>query len=268
MMEEKLQQAADQLPEYKGDFLAVEEKVKQKYAHPKSSPRRRFALAMVLCLLLVGCMSVTVPEYHLYNGNWWHFIPGLHFDPADEFDLHDDQTMKAAEKLGITLPETLGGYPIISFARNNLTTREVPLWYAWIWPDYLYYSSFYGYEAEFPWVMPDGTESTLHTLMGVEVTYGPTDNEVWRRQFGFDENDVYTAGDYTLANHPVVEINSLECENITIFVGQMGITFQELPRWSVTWVDQDNGVVFSIDGYFETPDAMIEYAKEIIDLNK
>ncbi|MBE6922237.1 MAG: hypothetical protein E7465_03535 [Ruminococcaceae bacterium] len=268
MIEKKLQNAAGALPENHSDFSAVEIRIQEKSRRPRPLRRKRLAIAMMLVVLLAGCMSVTVPEYHLYNGNWWSFIPGLHFDPTDEFGLHDNQTMKAAKSLDITLPETLGGHPIIDFDRNNLTTREVPLWYAWIWPDYLYFSSLYGYTAKVPLVMPDGAEELCNVELGADLTYGPTDNEVWRRQFGFDEKDVYTAGDYTLANHPVVEITSQEYEGLTIYTAQIGITLQDLPRWSVTWVDWDNGVVFSMDGYYETPDAMIGYAKEIIDLNR
>ena len=268
MIEKKLQQAADSLPENFSDFSAVENRIAAKSNRPRPVRRRRLAIAMVLVALLVGCMSVTVPEYHLYNGNWWHFIPGVHFDPADEFDLHDNQTRKAARKLGITLPETLGGHPIINFSRNNLTTREVPLWYAWIWPDYLYFSSFYGYDAEVPLVMEDGTETFAQSSVGVDVTYGPTDDEIWRRQFGFDENDVFLATNITLANLPVEEIYDLEYEDIPLYVGRITISIRKQPLWVVTWVDHDHGVVFSIDGYYETPDDLIEFAKEIIDLNK
>lgn len=268
MIEEKLQAAAESLPEASVDFSAVEERILQKTHRSKPIRRRRLAIAMVLAVLLVGCMSVTVPEYHLYNGNWWNFIPGLHFDPAEEFGLQDDQTMKAAKKLGITLPETLGDYPIIGFARLNLTTREVPLWHAWIWPDYLYFSSFYGYDAEIPLIREDGTEITAQSSVGADVKYGPTDNEIWRRQFGFDENDVFVATNYTLADLPVEEICALEHEDITLYVGRITVSIRKLPLWHVTWVDYDKGVVFSVDGYYETPDALIEYAREIIDLNR
>ena len=268
MMEEKLQSAANALPENFSDFSAVENRIAEKANRPRPLRRRRLAIVMVLAVLLVGCMSVTVPEYHLYNGNWWQFIPGLFFDPADDFDLHDNQTMKAAGKLGITLPETLGEYPIIHFARLNLTTREVPLWYAWIRPDYLYFSSFYGYDTEVPLVMEDGTEITAQSSVGADVMYGPTDNEIWRRQFGYDENDVFVATNYTLADLPVEEIYTLEHNGTTLYVGRITTSIHKQPLWHVTWVDYSNGVVFSIDGHFENPDDLTDYAKQIIDLNK
>lgn len=269
MIEQKLQHAAEALPENTSDFSAVEQRLSRKSRRPGSVRPMRLVLATALVLLLAGCMSVTVPEYHLYNGNWWNFIPGVHFDPAETFDTFGSQTMKAAKKLGITLPETLGGYPIIDFDRHNLTTKEVPLWYAWVNPDYLYFSTLYGYETEVPIIDPDGIEVMAYTEKGADLTYGSTGNEVWRRQFGFDENDVYTAGDYTLADYPVVEITSQEYEGITIYTAQIDVSFpfQEWLRWSVTWIDYENDVVFSLDGWYDTPDEMIGYAKEIIDLN-
>ncbi len=267
MIEKKLQNAASALPENHSDFSAVEIRIQEKSRRPRTVRRKRLAIVMVLVALLAGCVAAAEPDYHLYNGNWWSFV----FDVDAILDMteHDwNQTQKAAKKLGITLPQTLGGYPVIDYGRWNLTNQEVPIWFAWLSPQYVQQYSYYGYDAEFPHTMPDGTESTLHTSVGVEVGYGSTDDNIWRRQFGFDEKDVYTAGDYTLANHPVVEITSLEYQGFTIYVGQIGITFQELPLWVVTWVDHNNGVVFSLDGYYETPDAMIGYAKEIIDLNR
>lgn len=268
MIEKKLQSAANALPESFSDFSAVENRITEKTRRPRPARRKRLAIALILAVLLVGCMSVTVPEYHLYNGNWWNFIPGLHFDPAEDFGLQDNQTMKAAEKLGITLPQTLGGNPIIGFNRYNLTTKEVPLWYSWVNPHYLYYSSYYGVRVEDIYVDKRGNRSTGNWREGARLVYGSTESEVWRRQFGFDGNDVYTAGDYTLANHPVEEITCLEYEETSIYVARIGLSFRELPLWAVTWVDHENGVVFSLDGYYETPDEMIGYAKEIIDLNK
>lgn len=265
MMEKRLQTAAEALPEHTGDFSAVKNRISEKSHRPLR--RKRLAIAMVMVVLLVGCVAVSTPDYHLYNGNWWSFV----FDMDEILDMTDydwNQTQTAAKKLGITLPQTLGGYPVIDYGRWNLTNQEVPIWFAWLSPRYVYQYSFYGYDTEIPWTSPDGTESTLHTSVGANVAYGPMDDEIWRRQFGFDESDVYTAADYTLANHPVEEITSQEYEGITIYVARIGIYFLDLPKWTVTWVDHNNGVVFSLDGDFEAPDDLLDYAQEIIDLNR
>ena len=268
MIEQKLQQAADTLPESRSSFSAVENHIAEKARCPRPARRRRLAIAMILAVLLVGCVAVTEPDYHLYNGNWWNFIPGLFSDPADDFEMHDDLTWKAAEELGITLPETLGGHPTIGYNRYNLTTKKVPIQIAWLSPKYVYHSSYYGVEKEEPWVSPDGIEGTRHWVEGAQVKYGSTGDEIWRRQFGFNENDVYTAANFTLANHPVKEITSLEYKDITIYVGRFDFSAYEQPHWEVTWVDPENSVVFSVNGEAETPDSFIAYAKEIIELNR
>ena len=266
MIEEKLQNAADHLPNPRGDFGAVEAKSKQKRL-PRATPKRRFAIVMVLAVLLVGCVAISEPDYHLYNGNWWQFTP-LGYDLADIFEAEDNQTQAAAKKLGIALPETLGGHPAIRYNRYNLTNQDVPIWWSRLSPRYVYQSSFYGVEMAEPYISEDGREGTMHWKEGADVTYGPTDDEIWRRQFGYDENNVFVAGNWTLANHPVEEITSFEYEGITVYVAKIGITFKEKPMWDVTWVDENNGVVFSIDEYYDNPDTLIDYAKQIIDLNK
>ena len=268
MMEQKLQNAANALPENRSDFSAVENRAAQKARRLKPLRRKRLAIAMVLAILLVGCVAVTEPDYHLYNGNWWNFIPGLFSDPADDFEMHDDLTRKAAEELGITLPETLGGNPIIGYNRYNLTTKKVPIQLAWLSPKYVYHSSYYGVEMEEPWGSPNGISGTRHWVEGAQVKYGPTDDEIWHRQFGFDENNVFTATNFTLANHTVAAITSVEYEDITIYVGQFDFSTYEQPHWEVTWVDTESGAVFSVNGEAETPDTLIEYAQQIIDLNK
>ena len=267
MIEQKLQQAAENLPEHSGDYPAVEERVKRKQYKSRPVRRKRLAIAMVLAVLLVGCVAVTEPDYHLYNGTLRGYDPGM-----DEIykmrGLAWKDTQKEAEKLGITLPETLGGYPVIDFNRYNLTNQEVPHWYALLAPRYVYHSSFYGVEMEEPYVSPDGIEGTRHWREGAEITYGSTNDEIWRRQFGFDEHDVFVAGNYKLGRGNVEEITSQEYQGYTLYIGKILYETFDYPNWDVTWVDYGRGVVFSVDGEFETPDALIGYAKEIIDLNK
>jgi len=266
MIELKLQAAADKLPDHHSNFQAVEARSRQKKQPRKSPSRKRLAIAMVLAALLVGCVAVTTPDYHLYNGNWWLFSP-IGYDLAELFQPQDNQAQAAAKKLGITLPETLGGYPVIDYGRWNLTNQEVPIWWAWLSPRYVYHTSFYGVETEKPFLAEDGTLYNAHTLEGADVTYGSTGDAIWRRQFGYDENDVFTAGNWTLDNHTVVEITSLEYESITIYIAQIDLSSYLQPNWDVTWVDYGKGVVFSLEDDAQTPDALIGYAKEIIDLN-
>ena len=267
MIEEKLQNAANHLPDPRGDFLSVEEKVKQKRYRPRATPKRRFAIVMVLCILLVGCVAVSEPDYHLYNGNWWQFLPGA-FDLAEILNLEIEQTDTAAEKLGITLPETLGGNPVVDFNRYNLTNQKTLIQLAWLFPRYVYYSSYYGVEMAEPYITEDGREGTRHWREGADLIYGSTEDEIWRRQFSFDENDAFTFRNSDETWLTPGEITSFVHEGITVYVGDVTLDTLDLPLWKVTWVDEENNVAFCVQGEFETPDTLIGYAKEIIDLNK
>ena len=268
MIEQKLLSAANALPENSGDFTAVENRITQKTHRSRIIRRKRLAIAMVLAVLLVGCVSVTEPDYHLYNGNWWNFIPGLFSDPADDFEMHDDLTWKAAEELGITLPETLGGNPIIGYNRYNLTTKKVPIQIAWLSPKYVYHSSYYGVEREEPYISPDGIEGTRHWREGASVLFGSTDDKIWRRQFGFDENNAFTASNHTESWLHVDTITSMEYEGFIIYTCKITSDDLDFVNWKITWVDVGNGVAFSLDSQWEAPETLIEYAKEIIDLNR
>jgi hypothetical protein len=268
MIEEKLQSAANALPENFNDFSAVENRIADKANRSMPLRRRRLVIAMVLAILLVGCVAVTEPDYHLYNGNWWQFLPGLYEDPAKTFDLHWEQTQKATDKLGITLPETLGGYPVISYNRFNLTTKKVPIQIAWLSPKYVYHSSYYGMEKAESYISPEGIEGTRHWREGSSILYGSTDDEIWRRQFGFDENNVFTASNHTDSWLQLDKITALAYMDFTLYVCKITSEELEFTNWKVTWVDDNNGVVFSIDSQWEDSDALTEYAKQIIDLNK
>lgn len=268
MIEKKLSAAAEALPENFSDFSAVENRIAAKSNRPRPVRRRRLAIAMVLVALLVGCVAATEPDYHLYNGNWWQFIPGLPEDPAKTFDLHWDQTQKATEELGITLPETLDGDSVIGYDRYNLTTKKVPIQIAWLSPKYVYHSSYYGVEKEEPYVSTDGMEGTRHWREGTTVFYGSTDDEIWRRQFGYDENNVFVASNHSASWYLISTIIPMEYEGFTLYMCQ--ITSEELDfvNWEITWVDEGNGAVFSVDSQWESPEILLEYAQQIIDLNK
>jgi len=267
MIEEKLQKAAEALPENTGVFSAVENRIAEKQQRLISARRRRLAIVLVLSVLLVGCMTVSAPDYHLYNGNWWQFIPGLYLDPADTFDLHWKQTQKAAEKLGILLPETLGENPVISYDRFNLTNQETWIQLAWLSPRYVYQSSYYGVNMEEPYVGSDGQEGTRHWREGTEIFYGSTGDEIWRRQFGYDENNVFTASNHTGTWLQVAEHTTVEYRGFTLYVSTLISEELDCTIREVTWVDEGHGVVFSIDSQWEETDTLIGYARKIIDLN-
>ena len=252
MMERKLQQAANALPEHTPDFLAVEEAYKQQQVRPTPRPKRRAVLICLVCLLLVGCVAgPTVPEYHLYIGA---FSTGT--------------ALKAAEALGWIIPETLGDSPMLGEHKYYLTTKETSYLLAHLFYHYTYHSVDYGYEMETDITLENGSPSVaIWTDADVQLTFGSMDNEVWHRQFSFDENNVWVA-DSKYLNY--IDTHSLQYEDFTLYVGtwQSNHDFYGLTSFygqHVSWVDYDHNTVFQIYCRDDTPDFAIACAKELID---
>lgn len=273
MMEGKLQQAADILPEPKGDYRAVEEAWKKRNAQPRHIPkRRRLAILICFALLLVGCVAgPTVPEYHLYNGSLSLLFPGLAFDDFCDIIGHDPElnsAKKVAEELGWTIPDTLGGSPCYGADKFNLTTQESHWFTAMLFHHYTYHSVLYGYEMVTEVTTEDGRQSDAHwTEADVDLMFGSMENPVWRRQFGFDENDIYVG--YP-SSKEAENAYSLEHEGITLYVRtyRYDNNFYDLLSYYgqyACWVDYDHNTVFSLYSRDDTPDFAIACAKELID---
>jgi hypothetical protein len=60
----------------------------------------------------------------------------------------------------------------------------------------------------------------------------------------------------------------MEYEGFIIYTCKLTSDDLDFVNWKITWVDVGNGVAFSLDSQWETPETLIEYAKEIIDLNR
>lgn len=272
MIEQKLQQAANALPEHTPDFLAVEESYKQTQNRPAPRTKRRVAWICLVCLLLVGCVAgPTVPEYHLYNGSLALLFPGIAFDDFCDITGHDPElksAQKVTEALGWTIPDTLGNSPCYGAEKYNLTTKESNWFMAMLFHHYTYHSVDYGYEKETAITREDGTTTTAHwTDADVELTFGSMDNDVWRRQFSFDENNVWVGSSKYLY---FINTYSMEHEGFTLYVGtrQFNDDFYGLLSSCgqyVSWVDYDHNTVFQIYARDDTPDFAIACAKELID---
>ena len=269
MMEQKLQQAANALPEHNGDFLAVEEAYKQAQTSPKVRPKRKAVLICLVCLLLVGCVAgPTVPEYHLYNGSLALLFPGIAVDEiADLFDA--DPELKSAKKeassLGWAIPETLGKSPWYEADKANLTTKKSNWFMAMLFHHYTQYSVKYGYEMETAITMEDGNPATAcWTDKDVRLEFGALDNDVWHRQFSFNKADIWEA------DSSFIHTYSLEHAGFTLYVGtcQYRDDFYGLLSCYgqiVSWVDYDHNTVFQIYCRDDNPDFAIACAKELID---
>jgi len=272
MTEQKLQQTANALPEHKSDFLAVEEAYRKSQARPKFRSRRRAVLICLVCLLLVGCMAgPAVPEYHLYNGSLALLFPGIAFDEICDLVNRDPElasAQKFAEELDWSIPQTLGSSPCCGAEKYNLTTKEANWFMAMLFHHYTYHSIDYGYETETELTREDGSSTTAHwTDADAELTFGSMDNEVWRRQFSFDENDAWAGSRKYL---DFIDGSSFEYDGFILYVGtrQFHDDFYGLLSSCgqyVSWVDYDHNTVFQIYCRDDEPDFAIACAKELID---
>lgn len=249
MIEQTLQQTALALPAPELDYHAIEETAKKRQARQNPARPRRWALIALCVLLLMGCAAGAV-KYQLWNGGSgdWAF------------------TEKTAAKMGLVLPEQFGDSPFLETWKFNLTDQDVSWLLALISPRYQYYGVRYGVEMETESTLSNGTPHTLHTVENVvTLGFGSTDNSLWRRQFGFDENDTWTGANNTI---PTLESRStLEYGGLTLYVATYLYDEDPVPSQRVYWVDYTRGIVFRLIADGDTPETVIEYAKQLIDLN-
>ena len=275
MTERKLQHAANTLPEPKTDFLSVEEAYKTQQALAPHYQRKRRRIAWILCfaLLLTGCVfGPTVPEYHLYNGDLGLLFPTLAVDEIAHLMGTDPEwksARKEAEALGWTIPESLGGSPWYAVSKANLTTKKSNWFMAMLFHHYTQYSVRYGYEMETEITLEDGTSATANwTDRDVRLEFGSLEQDVWRRQFGFDGNDIWVG--YESSNGQVEECRTVEYEGATLYVATYCYDndfYGLLSHYGqhVFWVDYDHNTVFHLFSYDDTPDFVFSCAKELID---
>lgn len=270
MIEKRLQQAANALPEPNCDYLSIEEAYKQRKMRSTSRYRRRRMIAIIcLALLLVGCVAgPTIPEYHLYNGSLSLLFPGIGFDALCEelgWDPDLNSAKKTAQELGWTIPDTLCGSPRYSAGIYNLTTEESHWFLAMLCHHYTYYDIDYGFEMETDITREDGTPTTAHwTDADINMYFGSTENPVWRRQFHFNEDDVFVAPEGS------VDVHTQEYNGFTLYISTYplkndfyGLLSKYLQR--VYWVDHELGTVFALTGHDDTPEFIIQCAQELID---
>lgn len=274
MTESHLQQAADRMPEPKLDYLAVEEAWKRQQADSFPRKKRRKAVVIVLLsLLLVGCVAgPTVPEYHLYNGSLSLLFPGLAIDEiADLFGADPEwkPARREAASLGWSIPEQLGGSPWCAAERANLTTKKSHYLLAMLFHTYTQYDIEYGYQKETEITREDGTHCTAHwTDNQIRLSFGSTNQEVWRRQFGFDERNVWVGFETSAPPEStfLLEYNGYTLYGSTFYDGEnffYGLVSDY--RQYIHWVDEDHNTVFALYARADTPDFAISCAKELID---
>lgn len=245
MIEQKLKAAADRLPEPKAPMPAVPLRVRR-------TPRLRMAAAIVAALLLVGCVAGGL-NITLWNGGG-----------TESWDRVDS----IAWGHNLQLPRELLDTPFLDCTYYNLTTQPaVPWLWALLFPEYKYYGVHYGTELTLRDYSrnEDGIGYTQWTEREevITVTFGSTASEHWRRQFGFDENDVHTGDQIAdkLTASDVIETGGLTLYLATYDFGQ------DVPRQRLYWYDYERALVVRIEMQSESWAPLLEAAEAILALN-
>ncbi len=236
-MEHKLKEAYQELPTARTEFEALEARVQQ----PKRVKKLPILVAAALLLaMLCGFGWAQAQKYGLSSiGYSWAW----------------EDAERLAEKCGIQLPRELDGVPFLRCSSYALVPSGANQAQALLNRDYVNYCVDYGWQVK--------TENAVDTQDVLGLSFGTTENPLWRYYFVFDENDRWTAGE-------TVEL--LEYRGYTLQVGSTSFydDSQGITRtiWWVHWLDGERQVAFSLnESDVETPDRLVECAKQIIDMN-
>lgn len=244
MIEQKLKDAAARMPEPKYSLPATPEPQHRR-------PRYALIAAVLAAVLLVGCVAGSL-DITLWNGG----------------EVKDwDWTERTALDHGLQLPETLLDAPFLDCRTYKLTEQMEAYLLAMLFPEYTYYGVAYGTEVIRQEIHKDEygigrTQWTERTEV-ITVTFGSDDNEYWRRQFGFDENGVYSKesrADRLLAS----ETTTLD--GLTMYLATYAST-QGQPFQRLSWHDPARSLVVQLDLQGESWEPLLEAAEAILALN-
>lgn len=245
-MEEKLKQAANDLPLPNCKFPVYQQKAVKK-------PSRK----LVLAAALIAVLLLTITGYAFSGQTYFGLVRGI----SDYFP----DAQRNASKFGLTLPETLLDSPFNSTSKSYVAPTGTPDLIAWLFPEYIGYSVDYRIE----WTQQlDEHNFITHGENIIHVGFGTMVDEYWKRYFGwFDENS-----EYTPAGNEVVPgtFRKVEYEGYTIYAAEIDYEYlvsKEIHRqYKARIEDNVRHVCISISA--EDLDTAIEAAKVIIDLNK
>ena len=263
-MEDKLKMAANDLPLPHTDFLSLEETAKQNNRkHTLSSRRKRLSVTVALIVLLLGATTVGAATTEIDMCMWATFslIP-----------------MQVEHRLGIQIPKSLGDSDYLDTTNLHTVPKGTTYLEAILNPVYRWYSIDYGARVEVVEENGDGTSKiTWDTVNPYELDIGSTKNELWKYTFGFTDEGVWEGWRILPESY-----HTEEYDGITVYSGTEIYYYEPLVGWDhtsittyhVVWVDEANHTLFSLSTeVYDTnsivpPPELLEYAKQIIDLNK
>lgn len=261
MIEAKLHQAAQNLPGPTSGFSQIEEKAYRSKNNVSFSMRQhRFAAAVLVCafLLISGVAIAATTEV---NYSAWA-TRSYKFEVAEQ----------VAEKLGVALPENLDDSLFCDITTMHVVPKGTSYLEAIYTPVYRWYDVNYGVQEI---VRIDHSESSV-TYDKYSISIGSADGELCNYVFSLDESGAWALDDTLPDSYRTAEHNGITMQ-IGTTVQYDGETESEVFAYHhrVIWVDTAHNAVFALHKSFyageeaadQLPDEMIDFAKEIIDLN-
>jgi len=266
MMEEKLKTAANALPLPHTDFLSVEATAKQNnQKHSLSSRRKGLFIALALIILLLGLTTVGAATTEIDMSMWatFSYLP-----------------MPVENKLGIQIPYALGESEYLETTNMHTVPKGTTYLEAIINPVYRWYSIDYGARVKVVEEQDNWSGSrkiTWETQNPYELDVGSTKNELWKYTFCFTEEGIWERSDILPETYRTEEHNG-----ITVYSGTkvhyyepvIGLDHTSRTNYYVAWVDEAHQTVFVLSTeVYDTdsivpPPELLEYAKQIIDMNR
>lgn len=262
-MEEKLMNASDLLPKPVLDFQMLEQHMKR---NVKTTGKYRKVVRVVLAAVLVMV---------LLCGMGWAKI-SMSYGMWTLYASPDWREAKwAAEKFDIQLPETMDGVPFDEYWVFGHVPQGGSWLRAYLSPLYVPRSVNYTVQETIEItvsenmgiMLPEGsTTSYTYDTEQFLLSFGTTENEIWRYYFQFDENGVW-AGCEVPESYEVIEYKgiTLQIGDTTSYNNIEGRAVYT--RW-VHWVDEERKMAFSLnESDYEDSNRVVECAKALIDLN-
>ena len=220
-------------------------------AKPRSVRRRKRMIVIavaVLALLLCG-MGWAKTQYGmwlLYDSRAW------------------DELEAKLEKYDYQLPRELDGVPFLEFQIYGHVPKGGSLAQAMLNPLYKPVCVDYGYRIRE--VGSDGLPESTWFQDVLGLSFGTTENELWRYYFQIDETGTWV-GCEVPESYEVIEYKGITLQIGDTFFYDSVKGCNRYTRW-VNWVDEEKQVAFSLNETdYTDPNRVVECAKAIIDLN-
>lgn len=254
MIEEKLLQAAQELPKAPDCFEEiVEQAQKYKKYHWSFRIGSKRAAIVCICIFLLTCGTVFAATTETKYIGW----------PEQSYDFKSVQN--TADEMDIILPETIGEYSFKSFTSchvvpDGTSYLEVLLGT----PSYLWHCIDYSIEGK----------GAFSNSAPFSLYVGSTENDLYKYVFYFDDNDTWHS-EYLLPGtyHSEVYNGILLQSGITKYERQ---NFENLDNsiYEIIWIDYTHNAVFNMHFYIDDEQNLeyikkqiTNYAKKIIDSN-